>query len=375
MKVASKTTNYNFHKIDLADSPPDISLINPNWDEIDRLLKSLSDALGGIDLTSIQRQLTQHLDEYTGHVPYVVDSGTANAKVVTLNPEPSSYFDGMAISFKNAIQNTGAVTINVNELGAKSIVKSNGNALTSGNLKANSVYTLRYNGTSFFLQGEGGEYGTATASHVLEGYSYGTDEGVQNGSMPNRGAVNQSLSANGTYTIPAGYHNGSGKVSQSLTTKSAATITPGTTNQTIAANQYLTGVQTILGDTDLIPSNIRKSVNIFGVVGTLDVTSLGGKLFASGEITSTTSGISVRGISFTPLYIIIKRKTSTMQNTDFAIFANSSALSTTANINAAQDSSTATGPYAGHISIVTNGFDVSFTTITANTVYSWVAIG
>lgn len=71
MKVASKTTNYNFHKIDLADSPPDISLINPNWDEIDRLLKSLSDALGGIDLTSIQRQLTQHLDDMAKHNQFV----------------------------------------------------------------------------------------------------------------------------------------------------------------------------------------------------------------------------------------------------------------------------------------------------------------
>lgn len=69
--MAKKTANYNFHKIDLVDSPPDITAINPNWDEIDRLLKSLSDALGGIDLTTIQQQLTQHLDEMAKHNQFI----------------------------------------------------------------------------------------------------------------------------------------------------------------------------------------------------------------------------------------------------------------------------------------------------------------
>lgn len=65
--MAKKTTNYNLHKIDLSDSPPDITMINPNWDEIDRLLKSLSDALGGIDLTTIQQKLSGHLEETMPH--------------------------------------------------------------------------------------------------------------------------------------------------------------------------------------------------------------------------------------------------------------------------------------------------------------------
>ena len=87
------------------------------------------------------------------------------------------------------------------------------------------------------------------------------------GSMANRGAVSQSLAINGSYTIPAGYHNGSGKVSQKVTTKGAQTFTPGTTNQTIAANQFLTGVQTILGDPNLIGANIIQGKTIFGVPG------------------------------------------------------------------------------------------------------------
>lgn len=57
--------------------------------------------------------------------------------------------------------------------------------------------------------------------------------------------------------------------------KAAATITPGTTDQTIAANQYLTGAQTVKGDGNLSAGNIKKGVSIFGVSGTLETGSTG----------------------------------------------------------------------------------------------------
>jgi len=41
--VASYTENYNLTKIDLADSPPDITAINANWDTVDAKLKELSE--------------------------------------------------------------------------------------------------------------------------------------------------------------------------------------------------------------------------------------------------------------------------------------------------------------------------------------------
>ena len=112
--------------------------------------------------------------------------------------------------------------------------------------------------------------GNASDGQVLNGQTYyNTDAKTKRtGTMPNRGAVNQSLAINGSYTIPAGYHNGSGKVTQNVPTKGAQTYTPGTTNQTIAANQYLTGPQTIKGDPNLRPENIKKGVSIMGITGT-----------------------------------------------------------------------------------------------------------
>lgn len=56
-------------------------------------------------------------------------------------------------------------------------------------------------------------------------------------------------------------------VGSGVTKKSTATYTPGTSNQTIAANQYLSGAQTIKGDSNLVAGNIRSGVSIFGVTG------------------------------------------------------------------------------------------------------------
>ena len=58
-------------------------------------------------------------------------------------------------------------------------------------------------------------------------------------------------------------------VGSGVTKKSAATYTPGTSNQTIGANQYLSGAQTIKGDSNLVAGNIRSGISIFGVTGTV----------------------------------------------------------------------------------------------------------
>ena len=69
------------------------------------------------------------------------------------------------------------------------------------------------------------------------------------------------------------YVNGS-KVTGNIQSKAAETYTPGTSDQTIAASQYLSGAQTIKGDANLTPSNILKNVVIFSVTGTLALPSI-----------------------------------------------------------------------------------------------------
>lgn len=57
-------------------------------------------------------------------------------------------------------------------------------------------------------------------------------------------------------------------VGSGVTKKAAATYTPKTSDQSIAASQYLSGAQTIKGDANLVAGNIKSGVSIFGVTGT-----------------------------------------------------------------------------------------------------------
>ena len=58
-----------------------------------------------------------------------------------------------------------------------------------------------------------------------------------------------------------------GKVTGNMPELTATTYTPTTTDQTIASGRYVAGTQTIKGDSDLVPGNIKSGVDIFGVTG------------------------------------------------------------------------------------------------------------
>ena len=82
---------------------------------------------------------------------------------------------------------------------------------------------------------------TATAAEILTGKTAYKNGSKLNGTMPNNGAVAGSITTKaGQYTVPAGYHDGSGKVS-------------------IAATEQA----------KLIPTNIREGVTVLGIEGTM----------------------------------------------------------------------------------------------------------
>lgn len=108
-------------------------------------------------VNEIKSKIEYDYSDYRLHTGYAAVTGSANAYIATLTPALPNYLEGITLRIKINTTNTGASTINVNGRGVKSIKKSNGNDVNSGQLKAGSVYTLTYNGTAFILQGEGSD--------------------------------------------------------------------------------------------------------------------------------------------------------------------------------------------------------------------------
>ena len=106
---------------------------------------------------------------------------------------------------------------------------------------------------------------TITANPTL---SINSSTGVVTGTVSTTKSVTPTVSAGYISTGSAGTMTVSGSNTLSLSTQAAQTITPGTTSQTIAAGKYLTGAQTIAGDSNLVAENIAEGVSIFGVTGT-----------------------------------------------------------------------------------------------------------
>jgi len=87
---------------------------------------------------------------------YAADAGTANAMVATLAPVPASLaaLAGVPIRIKKiSSANSGAVTLNVNALGAVAVTWPDGTALTAGELPAGAILEVHGTGTAFVLAG------------------------------------------------------------------------------------------------------------------------------------------------------------------------------------------------------------------------------
>lgn len=108
--------------------------------------------------------------------------------------------------------------------------------------------------------------GSATGPSSLSASSASVSTGTNTLTLTKTGVTT-------TPTVSAGYVSSATAstatvaLTASVTTKAAATITPGTTATEIAAGTYLTGKQTISGDTNLVAGNIKSGTTIFGITG------------------------------------------------------------------------------------------------------------
>lgn len=98
---------------------------------------------------------------------------------------------------------------------------------------------------------------------------------VLTGTMPNITLPSPGITVStgglitASYSQDAGYSAGGSKsATKQLTTQAGTTITPGRSQKTaVASGRYTTGAVYVAGDSDLVASNIKSGVNIFGVTG------------------------------------------------------------------------------------------------------------
>jgi len=287
--MANNTTNYNLVK-PLQTESYNIDVQNGNMDIIDGTLKG---------------HATQLSDLTNDRIYYCGTTSGTNTYAAT-NSKITAYTDGLTIRVKIGTASTAASTLNINSLGAKTILDSLGNTITSGGLKVGLPYQLCYNGTNFIVLGKGGG-GDATAAQLLLSKKATVDGGPIVGTMPNNGALGGALAINGSYAIPTGYTTG-GTVTQSITTKAAANYNPSTVAQTIAASQYLSGDQTIAavggtaGPGDVVSGKTFSSASGINQNGTATVASLGGKYYQA----STVAYLGTITLPFTPSIICVE---------------------------------------------------------------------
>lgn len=228
------------------------------------------------EVQTLSETVTTHKNDYVLHPAVATTTNVDNAYSITLDPAPLAYVNGMGLILTINANSTGNSTINVNGLGAIPIKKANGNSVN--NLKANGVYTLRYSSaqSAFILQGEGGEYGNATANDVIEGKTIGTENGLVVGNIPNYG---RAVLGQG-YTTPKSYlADGGGSL----------VIEPYTGYYEEGLNNNNFG-SIILSDGNYKAENILPGKSIFGLAGTASV-----KKWATG-----TSGIIPKTV-YTPI--------------------------------------------------------------------------
>lgn len=237
---------------------------------------------GGVDTSDANATKDQILDGYTAYVNEIKIMGTMPNIGAISYELPANGVYNIPYGFHNG---SGRVYQSLTTQGGSTAVPGTSNkvvvpagryvtaavyAAGDGNLTAPNIKeNVDIFGVVGSFVGTNCRDANAGAGQILTGYTGYVNQVKVTGTMPNRGAVDVTLAGNGTYIIPEGYHNGSGRVHQALNKRPAATITPSASDQVaVNAGWYTTGEVWMAGDGSLAAENIKSNVTIFGVTGT-----------------------------------------------------------------------------------------------------------
>ena len=114
-----------------------------------------------------------------GKALYGVDTGSTDAYAITLFHAPGKYHNGMTLRFVANTANTGAATLNVNSLGAKSIRKGKNvsDTLSTGDIATDQLVQVTYVDSVFQLGASAGSNNKLKLAVLPDAGNYTTSSG------------------------------------------------------------------------------------------------------------------------------------------------------------------------------------------------------
>ena len=216
----------------------------------------------------------------------------------SVTPALAAYATGNLFSFVAANTNTGAATINLNSLGAKSITKKGSTALAAGDIVSGQVHLIEYDGTRFQLINPS----ASSVSSISFGSTGLTPATATTGAVTVAGTL--AIANGGTGTTSTTFVNAATNVTGTLPIANGGTGTTSTTFVNAATN--VTGTLPIAnGGTGLTTTPANGALDIGNGTGFTRTTLTAGTGISitngSGSISiaSTSASVSPIGTDIT----------------------------------------------------------------------------
>jgi hypothetical protein len=233
---------------------------------------------------------------------FLTSPAGTNTITATASLGMSAYVTGQRFFFVAAAANTGAVTLNINAIGAKSVTKNGTTALVTGDIAINAVVQVVYDGTQFQLLNPN----TANVSSFSAGTTGLTPNTATTGAVTLAGTLAVANGGTGLATLTANnvmLGNGTSTPSFVAPSTTGNVLTSNGTTWTSAANNKLTSgtVQNSTSGTSIdftsIPSWVKRVTVMFNNVS---ISATANILIQIGSGSVTSSGYSSMGMTISP---------------------------------------------------------------------------
>lgn len=147
---AITTSNHDTHDDDLADGLSNCickdgqTTITANIPFNSQKLTGLGDATAHTDACNAGQV-------QDGSFVWLGSTSGTNTVTGSATPAITAYVAGQLFRFTAGGSNSGAVTLNINSVGATAVTKQDGSALVSGDIVSGEEYEVLYNGSAFIL--------------------------------------------------------------------------------------------------------------------------------------------------------------------------------------------------------------------------------